>query len=110
MPPPTFPPRRGAAGLYVGLDSRHDTADVADPSSLLTPPHTPSQSVGKVMQAAGKRWRDATLDEWPENDHRIFVGDLGRCGKCGLSVEGVGNVGGDAGRVAQERAPRLQGT
>ena len=35
------------------------------------------QSVGKVMQAAGKRWRDATMDEWPENDHRIFVGDLG---------------------------------
>jgi hypothetical protein len=32
---------------------------------------------GKVMQAAGKRWRDPTLDEWPENDHRIFVGDLG---------------------------------
>lgn len=32
---------------------------------------------GLVMQAAGKRWRDPTLDEWPENDHRIFVGDLG---------------------------------
>ncbi|KAF5826782.1 hypothetical protein DUNSADRAFT_2062 [Dunaliella salina] len=29
-----------------------------------------------IMQ--GKRsWRDPTLDEWPENDFRIFVGDLG---------------------------------
>ena len=49
---------------------------------LMPPPTLPSpplQSVGKVMQAAGKRWRDATLDEWPENDHRIFVGDLGGC-------------------------------
>ena len=40
----------------------------------------PPQGVGKVMQAAGKRWRDPTLDEWPENDHRIFVGDIGREG------------------------------
>jgi hypothetical protein len=32
---------------------------------------------GKLMQAAGKRWRDQTLDEWPDNDYRIFVGDLG---------------------------------
>jgi len=23
------------------------------------------------------RWRDPTLDEWPEDDHRLFVGDLG---------------------------------
>ena len=27
--------------------------------------------------AAGERWLDATLAEWPENDYRIFVGDLG---------------------------------
>ena len=44
-------------------------------SSPLPTHHT--QGVGKVMQAAGKRWRDPTLDEWPENDHRIFVGDIG---------------------------------
>jgi hypothetical protein len=28
-------------------------------------------------QAAGRSWYDPTLNEWPENDHRIFVGDLG---------------------------------
>ncbi|KNC54165.1 RRM domain-containing protein [Thecamonas trahens ATCC 50062] len=29
-----------------------------------------------VMYAAGKAWEDATLQEWPENDYRLFVGDL----------------------------------
>lgn len=28
-------------------------------------------------QAGGDRWEDKSLGEWPENDHRIFVGDLG---------------------------------
>ena len=27
--------------------------------------------------AGGETWRDATLSEWPENDFRIFVGNLG---------------------------------
>ncbi|OQR82769.1 RNA-binding protein [Achlya hypogyna] len=27
--------------------------------------------------AAGKVWEDATLAEWPENDYRLFCGDLG---------------------------------
>ena len=26
---------------------------------------------GKVREAAGVRWRDSTLDEWPENDFRV---------------------------------------
>lgn len=32
---------------------------------------------GVLMQAADKRWRDPTLDEWPDNDFRVFVGDMG---------------------------------
>ena len=28
--------------------------------------------------AGGDRWEDQSLGEWPENDYRIFVGDLGR--------------------------------
>jgi hypothetical protein len=31
-----------------------------------------------VRSAAGDRWVDVSLSEWPENDHRIFVGDLGK--------------------------------
>ena len=30
-----------------------------------------------VRMAAGKSWVDETLSEWPENDFRIFVGNLG---------------------------------
>lgn len=30
-----------------------------------------------MREAAGKRWVDPTMAEWPENDFRIFVGDLG---------------------------------
>ncbi|MCD7463753.1 hypothetical protein HAX54_051322 [Datura stramonium] len=28
-------------------------------------------------KAAGQSWEDPTLAEWPENDHRLFCGDLG---------------------------------
>jgi RNA recognition motif-containing protein len=30
-----------------------------------------------LRQAAGKVWEDKTLEEWPKNDYRFFVGDLG---------------------------------
>eukprot|EP00349_Pseudokeronopsis_sp_Brazil_P003805 CAMPEP_0202962748 /NCGR_PEP_ID=MMETSP1396-20130829/6820_1 /ASSEMBLY_ACC=CAM_ASM_000872 /TAXON_ID= /ORGANISM="Pseudokeronopsis sp., Strain Brazil" /LENGTH=83 /DNA_ID=CAMNT_0049683503 /DNA_START=199 /DNA_END=450 /DNA_ORIENTATION=- len=30
-----------------------------------------------MRKAAGKLWEDETLEHWPENDFRIFCGDLG---------------------------------
>ena len=30
-----------------------------------------------VRAAADEIWEDPTLNEWPENDFRLFVGDLG---------------------------------
>jgi len=30
-----------------------------------------------LREGAGRVWEDTSLDEWPENDYRIFVGDLG---------------------------------
>ena len=30
-----------------------------------------------MRKAAGEIWEDPTLEEWPENDYRIFCGDLG---------------------------------
>jgi RNA recognition motif-containing protein len=30
-----------------------------------------------VRKAGGKVWQDTSLSEWPENDYRIFVGNLG---------------------------------
>lgn len=37
------------------------------------------KKIGKSVfrQAGGDRWEDKSLGEWPENDYRIFVGDLG---------------------------------
>lgn len=31
-----------------------------------------------IMEAGGERWEDESLLDWPENDHRIFVGNLGK--------------------------------
>merc|ERR1719204_1688199 len=31
----------------------------------------------QLREAAGKTWVDTSLDEWPKDDFRIFVGDLG---------------------------------
>jgi len=30
-----------------------------------------------MRKAAGQQWEDATLEDWPDNDFRIFCGDLG---------------------------------
>ena len=30
-----------------------------------------------LRKAAGKVWEDVSLAEWPDNDYRLFVGDLG---------------------------------
>ena len=37
------------------------------------------KKIGKPVfrHAGGDRWEDKSLGEWPENDYRIFVGDLG---------------------------------
>jgi RNA recognition motif-containing protein len=34
-------------------------------------------STSTIRQAGGKVWRDSSLSEWPDNDYRIFVGNLG---------------------------------
>lgn len=36
------------------------------------------QKMGVVRKAAGKVWVDTQLSDWPENDFRIFVGNLGK--------------------------------
>lgn len=37
----------------------------------------PAKPRSTLRAAAGKIWEDKSLAEWPENDHRLFVGDLG---------------------------------
>lgn len=45
------------------------------PASLLDKVVKPVVPLPRV--AGGQRWYDATLTDWPENDFRIFVGNLG---------------------------------
>lgn len=47
------------------------------PPSTLAPPSS-SEHKAFVRKAAGTVWVDNTLSEWPENDFRIFVGNLGK--------------------------------
>jgi len=44
----------------------------------VAPPQVPRQSKVFVRKAAEETWVDETLQEWPENDFRIFVGDLAK--------------------------------
>jgi len=47
-------------------------------SASVAPPMAPRQTKTFVRSAADEVWIDETLNEWPENDYRIFVGDLGK--------------------------------
>ncbi|KAK3128132.1 hypothetical protein QOZ80_6BG0457420 [Eleusine coracana subsp. coracana] len=53
------------------------TSDVLDPTAnaRLSDPSTTKKPVPR--RAAGQTWEDPTLTDWPENDYRLFCGDLG---------------------------------
>lgn len=40
-------------------------------------PQKPPATKTALRRAAGKTWRDDTLDQWPEGDFRLFVGNIG---------------------------------
>ena len=50
-------------------------ADVENQGKTGKPKLDKSKAV--FRSAAGQKWWDPTLTEWPENDFRIFVGDMG---------------------------------
>lgn len=52
----------------------HESGDAKTSSQSITIP----ASKVPVRQAAGIKWKDSTLLDFPENDFRIFVGDLDR--------------------------------
>jgi len=53
------------------------TTPIAPPLPPGPPPAAASKaSKPHVRTAAGKTWVDPSLNEWPENDYRIFVGNL----------------------------------
>lgn len=66
--PASMPPMGGGAPPFLGVPTAPGTTTVAAVGG---------KKVGVVRAAAGQRWVDTTLAEWPENDYRIFVGNLG---------------------------------
>ena len=86
MPPPGMmmrPPGMMMPGMMQGQagagPSSAAAAAAAAAAANAQKPGQPAgtQKKGLLREAAGKRWRDPTLDEWPENDFRVFVGNLG---------------------------------
>ncbi|GAB4821679.1 hypothetical protein N2152v2_008725 [Parachlorella kessleri] len=62
LPPTAAPPGTVAGGAAAGAGVRKSKGQA---------------KVGIVRQAAGTKWVDPALAEWPDNDFRIFVGNLG---------------------------------
>jgi len=65
----------------TAMTSAAPAAAVASAASSST--GAPSGSSGKATErnitrtVAGQTWKDPTLEEWPEDDFRVFIGDLG---------------------------------
>jgi hypothetical protein len=83
-----FEPQRGPTARRGEAEDEEEKMQVIGPSFQPPPPPPPKTSegpqhsiktVGKPVarHVAGEKWIDNTLSEWPANDYRIFVGDLG---------------------------------
>ncbi|CDF35934.1 unnamed protein product [Chondrus crispus] len=77
----TTTPRPAPAAFPSRPVPSHATAyPYSNPSLHMSAPPTavPSKKAAALVKrtAAGDVWQDHSLAEWPENDHRIFVGDL----------------------------------
>lgn len=75
---PTNTSTAQASGV-VTLQSAQSTVKIDQATTVEN--HLPSQkdrhtANGLKRAAAGRVWKDNTMTQWPENDHRIFVGDL----------------------------------
>jgi hypothetical protein len=63
-----YDPKRTAASIAAGPQGR-DGAGYGGPGGKKPKRH--------LRLAGGQVWEDATLEEWPDNDFRLFCGDLG---------------------------------
>eukprot|EP00887_Chlorella_sp_A99_P006749 scaffold3.g6749.t1 len=78
-PPPEGPGGAGASGggAGAGPSAAGGGAHPPAPKPKFPTAIVPGEPDKRVGLAVGKRWVDPTLTEWPENDFRIFVGNLG---------------------------------
>mmetsp|Transcript_77759 Transcript_77759/g.155743 ORF Transcript_77759/g.155743 Transcript_77759/m.155743 type:complete len:274 (-) Transcript_77759:1223-2044(-) len=87
VPPPLPPPREQFKQAHMGLthaeavqlESQQGTYDYDKQQKLAAMGIKPGVKHDKHVRsdAYGGTWEDASLSEWPENDYRLFVGDLG---------------------------------
>eukprot|EP00924_Labyrinthula_sp_SR-Ha-C_P015704 snap_masked-scaffold_4-processed-gene-7.57-mRNA-1 protein AED:0.20 eAED:0.20 QI:0/-1/0/1/-1/1/1/0/261 len=63
----------------LSREKREQEAEFKENNDPPKPVTLQKKSKGKknIRQVGNKTWEDKTLDEWPENDFRLFVGNLG---------------------------------
>ena len=67
-----------ASSSNTAIHGGHDITKTKKIEAKITQDLNSRKRDKKLMRkAAGKEWQDETLDEWPENDYRIFCGDMG---------------------------------
>eukprot|EP00802_Teleaulax_amphioxeia_P020761 Tamp_21060.p1 GENE.Tamp_21060~~Tamp_21060.p1 ORF type:complete len:335 (-),score=68.69 Tamp_21060:160-1119(-) len=85
-PPPTsmggFQPAFGAVPLPVPALPHHRPLSAPQTAAPMAPPlgavpGMPGEKQPHMRTAGGKKWEDASLDEWPKDDYRMFCGNLG---------------------------------
>lgn len=92
VPPPPAPPPGKPPGAAAGA-SGSGAAAVSKRGAGGKAGEKEKDGKGKLREAAGTRWWDPTLGEWPENDFRVSTCALGACkGTCawGLALHGGG--------------------
>lgn len=79
IPPPPPPPIQDEEIKPFTIPPPPPPPPVIPPP--MTHPPVDSNAVTKkphVRSAAGKVWKDSSLADWPENDYRLFVGNLSK--------------------------------
>ncbi|KNE54690.1 hypothetical protein AMAG_00649 [Allomyces macrogynus ATCC 38327] len=75
VPPSTAPSKTAAATSSSGAPAA--SASGAATSADAEPSGPPAKKKRVLRYAAGQVWEDKSLEDWPDNDFRLFVGDLG---------------------------------
>eukprot|EP01053_Blabericola_migrator_P000910 Blabericola_migrator_1__909@NODE_1224_length_5061_cov_46_891470_g818_i1_p5_GENE_NODE_1224_length_5061_cov_46_891470_g818_i1NODE_1224_length_5061_cov_46_891470_g818_i1_p5_ORF_typecomplete_len112_score14_98GP52/PF17468_2/0_25_NODE_1224_length_5061_cov_46_891470_g818_i115811916 len=76
---PTFPvtlPPPTATDPFAGLEEIQLSNPTFEKAASSKKQRKDDGAHKHLRKAAGKVWNDTTLDQWPDNDHRVFCGDL----------------------------------
>lgn len=68
-PPPSINNHNNNSQYYDGATNNNTTAQTTDNNTT---------QKSHIRAAAGQTWTDPTLTQWPENDFRLFVGNLAK--------------------------------